>query len=136
MERQCQSTMMRPSILHRICMSTILLARDSQKVHFLHPPPWYHKANKAGQMHWLLTKGESLSATTPKRVSIECCRTFRPTDPRVFTAKLVACNDDYAPRRYFENSNFPSPPRNSCHTKRVLTAQQQVYIMSAPSMPT
>ncbi|KAG0637899.1 hypothetical protein HOY80DRAFT_907084 [Tuber brumale] len=59
-----------------------------------------------GQMHWLLTKGESLSATTPKRVSIECCRTFRPTDSRVFSAKLVACNDDYAPRRYFENSVY------------------------------
>ncbi|RPA89023.1 actin-like ATPase domain-containing protein [Choiromyces venosus 120613-1] len=59
-----------------------------------------------GQMHWLLTKGESLSAATPKRVSIECCRTFRPTDSRVFSAKLVACNDDYAPRRYFENSVY------------------------------
>lgn len=69
-------------------------------------------------MHWLLTKGESLSATTPKRVSIECCRTFRPTDSRVFTAKLVACNDDYAPRRYFENSNFPPPFQEflSCET--------------------
>ncbi|KAF8249042.1 actin-like ATPase domain-containing protein [Wilcoxina mikolae CBS 423.85] len=59
-----------------------------------------------GQMKWLLEKGDTLNASEPKRAAIECCRTFKPSDSRMFGAQLAACDENFAPRRYQDNSVY------------------------------
>jgi len=52
-----------------------------------------------GQMKWLLRKGEAISATEPKSATIECFRAFKQSEPRIFGAHLVSCDENDAPRR-------------------------------------
>jgi len=59
-----------------------------------------------GQMHWLLSKGQGLTNGSPKRASIDCIRTFSATESRMWQARLVACDEDDAPKRYMHNSAY------------------------------
>jgi hypothetical protein len=59
-----------------------------------------------GQMRWMIDKGERLPEDTPKRVSIECCCTFKRTEDREFGAVLVGCDSDQPPPRYAHNSKW------------------------------
>lgn len=58
------------------------------------------------QMRWMVDKGERLPEDKPKKVFIECCCTFKPTDDRDFGAVLVGCTEDEAPRRYAHNGEL------------------------------
>ena len=55
-----------------------------------------------GQMHWLFSKGDELDSKKPKRATIDCCRTFKLGEPRIFGAQLGYCVADEAPSRYMD----------------------------------
>ncbi|KAH0564764.1 hypothetical protein GP486_001847 [Trichoglossum hirsutum] len=60
-----------------------------------------------GQMRWLLSKGDALSASKPRRVAIECCRTFTPDEDRHFGAQIAYCMKDDAPSRFMDDDVIP-----------------------------
>ena len=57
-----------------------------------------------GQMSWLTNKGDALYSGEPRHATIDLCRTFDEGESRLFRVTLAACNDDLAPRRFFEDS--------------------------------
>jgi hypothetical protein len=59
-----------------------------------------------GQMSWLITKGCALVSSQARHAEIELYRTFDAGESRVFKARLVACDDDVAPRRYADASAY------------------------------
>ncbi|KAF8541822.1 hypothetical protein BDD12DRAFT_803390 [Trichophaea hybrida] len=76
-----------------------------------HPDDFYIHAHKRtrmarGQMSWLLGKGDILSATDPKRASIDCCTTFKRGERRFWRIHLAACDDDSASERFSESSTY------------------------------
>lgn len=59
-----------------------------------------------GQMTWLVDKGERLPEKTPKKASISCSADFKPDEDRHLGAVLVGCDEDDAPLRYADSSEW------------------------------
>ncbi|KAI9764517.1 MAG: hypothetical protein M1839_005887 [Geoglossum umbratile] len=83
-----------------------------------------------GQMHWLLSKGEALPVSQPKRVAIECCRTFKTTEERRFGAQLAYCKTNDAPLRYMDDDVLPL-----CTVKADLTGVPESKFTRARARP-
>jgi hypothetical protein len=49
------------------------------------------------QMAWLMAKGQDLHASVPTHATKDLIFRFWPTDSRVATLKLMACDDDHSP---------------------------------------
>jgi hypothetical protein len=64
------------------------------------------RARARGQMRWLVDKGERMPEKNPKVASIECSVSFRLDEERAFGAVLVGCEEDVAPTRYADDSEF------------------------------
>jgi hypothetical protein len=67
-----------------------------------------------GQMSWLITKGCALVSSQARHAEIELYRTFDAGESRVFKARLVACDDDVAPRRYADAVSCSSSWNGLC----------------------
>jgi hypothetical protein len=70
--------------------------------------PFDGEKKAQGQVDWLLKKGDALLSNKPRHASIDICRKFGFTDPRVFRTKLLVLDDDDAPQRYADI------PRSMC----------------------
>lgn len=61
-------------------------------------------------------QGEAISATEPKSATIECFRAFKQSEPRIFAAQLVSCDENDAPRRYHDSCTSPPFLSHLCTT--------------------
>jgi hypothetical protein len=67
------------------------------------------KKYSRSQMIWFFEKGERLPEYITKAASIEVACKFKKTDDREYGALLVGCDEDIAPKRYADRSEFHHP---------------------------
>lgn len=85
-----------------------------------------------GQMTWLIDREERLSEAAPKVVSIEACCKFKKDDNREFGAVLVGCDEEMAPRRYADPSEYITWTWTSLTFSQVHTTFARSLQISAP----